>query len=487
MKKTLALLKQNVWIIGVLLGMICWIVDGVVDFLFFSQASLIENLFFLTPVEIWMRSFKFLILVIFGLIVHFGWRRQIKIQEELELSQEQGKRLLHQFRAILDGTSQHTGENFFPSMVQQLAATLKVRYAFIGILVDKDTRIQSRAFVENEKLLESISYDIKGGPCENVLNRAQSIYPKDLQKIFPKDLYFKENNIESYLGCPLTDTDGSPIGIMSVMDTKPFDEEETENIQSILKSFAARVEAEMRRISIEEKAEHYASELERSNQDLKEFAYIASHDLKEPLRKIMIFGEMFEKKMEPLDAEPKDLLMRMINGANRMNDLIDDLLQLSRIQTRASGLVKSDLNQIVKITLEELGVSVLETQAKIKIEELPTLKVDKIHIRQLFLNLISNSVKYKNPDRPLEITIHALKTEQNIWEISVTDNGIGFEEKYAKKIFKPFERLHNRETYGGTGMGLAICRKIVERHGGTITAKSSLGNGTTITFTLPEE
>jgi light-regulated signal transduction histidine kinase (bacteriophytochrome) len=387
----------------------------------------------------------------------------------------------------LDGTSQHTGEDFFPSIVKQLAATLEVRYAFIGSLIDKNTRIKSLAFVENDKLLEGIKYDLEGGPCEKVLNNTQCIYPNSLQETFPKDLFLKEKNIESYLGHPLTDMDGSPIGIMSVMDTEPFDEEETENIQSILKSFATRVEAEMRRMSVEKKMKHYASELERSNQDLQEFAYIASHDLKEPLRKIIIFGEMFEKKMEPLDAEPKDLLMRMTKGASRMNDLIDDLLQLSRIQTQASGLVKSDLNQIVETTLEEQGLPFLETEVKINVEELPTLEVDKVHIRQLFQNLISNSLKYRKPDQPLELTIHSSKNEQSFWEISVTDNGIGFDDRHIDRIFKPFERLHNRETYNGTGMGLAICRKIVERHGGTITAKSSMGNGATFTFTIPEE
>ena len=486
MKRAMALLKQNIWIIGLLLGMVCWVLDGLVDFLFFAQgSSLVETLFFPEPVEIWMRSFNFFILMLFSWIVQFFWSKQNKIQQELELSQGQGKRILHQYRAILDGTSQHTGEDFFPSMVKQLVETLNVRYAFIGSLVDKGKRLQSLTFFEDGKLLENMTYDLADTPCENILNLSECMYPNNIQKTFPQDHYLKENNIESYLGYPLTDMDGLPIGIMSVMDTKPINEDEAENIQSILKAFAARVEAEMRRIRIEEKMKHYASELERSNQDLQDFAYIASHDLKEPLRKIIIFGEMFERKVAPLGTEEKDLLMRMTNGAERMNGLIDDLLQLSRIQTQFSGRVKSDLSKIVKATLEELEFS--ETQAKINIEELPALKVDKVHIQQLFQNLLSNSLKYKKPDHPLEITIHSIKTEQNIWEISVTDNGIGFDEKHADKIFKPFERLHNRETYSGTGMGLAICKKIVERHSGTITAKSSLGNGATFTFTIPEE
>jgi signal transduction histidine kinase len=484
MNRTKALLEQNIWIIGILLGLISWFFDGLIDFLFFSQATLIESLFFPEPVEIWMRSFNFFILLVFGWIVHFGWNRQNKIQEDLELSQKQGKQLLHQFRSILEGTSQHTGEHFFSSMVKQLAETLNVRYAFIGTLDERHSKMQSLSFFSDGKFSEKIAYDLTGTPCESVLNKVQCVFTENVQKDFPEDHYLKENNIESYIGYALKDIDDSPIGIMSVMDTKPFDERE--NIQSILKAFAARVEAELRRIQIEKKLEHYAKKLEQSNQDLQEFAYIASHDLKEPLRKIMVFGEMFEKKVMPLDEEQKHLLTRITNGASRMNDLIDDLLQLSRIKTQSTTLVKWDLNKIVNKTLEELEATISETQAKIHIEKLPTLRVDKVHIHQLFQNLIGNSLKYKNPDLPPEINIFALKNKQEIWEISVTDNGIGFDEKYADKIFKPFERLHNRETYKGTGMGLAICKKIVERHNGTITAKGSEGKGTHFTFTLPD-
>lgn len=482
------LLKQNICLIGILVGGLCWVVDGLVDFLFFYQeTSLVENLFFPAPVKIWTRSFNFLIWAILGYIAHHCWNRKKLIQEELKISQEQGKRLLQQYRAILDGTSQHTGEDFFPSMAKQLAATLKVRYAFIGNLVDNGTRIQSLTFFEREEALENISFELKGTPCENVITSKQWVYPRNVQQAFRHNQFLKEKNIESYLGYRLSDIDDTPLGIMWVMDNEPFDEKETENIQSILKSFAARVEAEMRRIRVKKKADHYARELERSNTDLQDFAYIASHDLKEPLRKIIIFGEMFERKVAPLGNEEKDLLRRMTNGANRMNDLIDDLLRLSRIHTQSSILAKSDLNQVVKMTLEELEIPISETKAKITIEELPTLKVDKAHIQQLFQNLIGNSLKYKKPDHPLEITIGSQKSEEKIWEISVTDNGIGFDEKYLDRIFKPFERLHNRETYSGTGMGLAICRKIVERHSGTITAKSSDGNGTKFTFTIPEE
>ncbi len=190
--------------------------------------------------------------------------------------------------------------------------------------------------------------------------------------------------------------------------------------------------------------------------------------------------------MLPLDAEQKGLLMRMIKGANRMNALIDDLLQLSRIKTQSTARVKSDLNEIVTATLEEFDMQILESKARIHVEDLPTLKVDRVHIRQLFENLIGNALKYRNPDQSSDITICAQKNQQNSWQISVADNGIGFDEKYIDRIFKPFERLHGRETYDGTGMGLAICKKIVERHGGTITVKSSLGNGATFSFTLPE-
>ncbi len=485
-KRTITLLKQNIWIIGILLGMLSWVFDGVIDFMFFSRESLVKTIFIPESNEIWMRTFNFFILVAFGFFVHLAWNRQKKIQQDLKCSQEQGKQLLRQFRAILDGTGQDTGKNFFSSMVKQLAATLNVRDAFIGTLVDGETKMKSLAFISGENFLDTITYELAGTPCEKVLNEAQCIYNGNVQANFPKDDYLKENNINSYLGYPLTDMNGLPIGIMSVMDSNLFDNNAIENIQAILRAFAARVEAELRRIQIERKMKHYAEKLEQSNQDLQDFAYIASHDLKEPIRKIIIFGEMFERKVLPLDAEQKGLLMRMIKGANRMNALIDDLLQLSRIKTQSTAMVKSDLNQIVTATLEEFDFQILELKARIHVEDLPALKVDRVHMRQLFENLISNALKYRNPEQPPEITIRGQKNEHNIWQISVADNGIGFDEKYIDRIFKPFERLHGKETYDGTGMGLAICKKIVERHGGTIAVKSSHGNGATFSFTLHE-
>jgi transcriptional regulator with GAF, ATPase, and Fis domain len=290
MKQPITLLKQNIWIIGILLGILSWVFDGVIDFMFFNHEPLVETLFIPELNEIWMRTFNFFILVAFGFFVHLAWNRQKKIQQDLEWSQEQGKQLLRQFRAILEGTSQDTGKNFFPSMVKQLAATLNARDAFIGILEDGGTQMKSLAFISGGNFLDTITYELAGTPCEKVLNEAQCIYNGNVQESFPTDDYLKENNIKSYLGYPLTDMNGSPIGIMSVMHTELFADNAKENIEAILRAFAARVEAEMRRIQIENKMKHYAEKLEQSNQDLQDFAYIASHDLKEPIRKIIIFG-----------------------------------------------------------------------------------------------------------------------------------------------------------------------------------------------------
>ena len=487
MTKMLKFLKQNIWLIGVLLGVVSWFFDAFVDYLFFSHDPLVETLLFPSPSEIWMRSLNIFILVVFGLIVQFGWNRQNKIQEDLRLSQEQGRQCLNQFRAILDGTSQHTGENFFSSMVKHLASTLNVHYAFIGNLIEQRTKMQSLAFVSDGKLLDTMTYELDGTPCGNISEKSQCLYNGDVQSKFPKDVYLKENDIKSYLGVSLVDMNGSPLGIMSIMDTKLLDENEIENMQSTLRAFAARVEAEMRRIKVENKMQHYANKLEQSNQDLQDFAYIASHDLKEPLRKINILGEMLEESLETFNDKQKKIITHMINGANRMNYLVDDLLQLGLIKTKPTTLVELDLNKVVSAALEELDLQIIETNARIDVEDLPTLKVDKVYIQQLFNNLIGNAIKYKDPSHSPIITICAKKNLQNIWEFKIADNGIGFDEKYAEKIFKPFERLHNHETYGGTGMGLSICKKIIERHNGTLTAKSSIGNGTTFTFTIPQE
>lgn len=237
--------------------------------------------------------------------------------------------------------------------------------------------------------------------------------------------------------------------------------------------------------------EIYNRKLEASNRELEEFAYVASHDLQEPLRKIMAFGDRLRSKYTTvLDDVGRDYLLRMQNAAARMQSLISDLLNLSRISTRGQPFELVDLQAIVTDVLRDLETTIEQQGGSVEVSPLPTLAADPVQMRQLFQNLIGNALKFHEPGTaPLIKITCQFEHEQNaaypIYAIAVADYGIGFEEKYVDRIFQPFQRLHGAQTYEGTGMGLAICRRIVERHGGVISATSQPGLGATFTISLP--
>jgi PAS domain S-box-containing protein len=255
-----------------------------------------------------------------------------------------------------------------------------------------------------------------------------------------------------------------------------------------------------------EQETRYCQELARSNAELQQFASIASHDLQEPLRKIQAFGDRLKNKYsEVLTEQGRDYLERMQNAASRMQNLIDALLLLSRITTRAQPFVAVNLGEVVQEVLLDLEVRIDSEQARIELGSLPTIEADRLQMRQLLQNLIGNGLKFHAKDEPPQVKIWARLTDsQNIndqlakineeipflynpthCQIVVQDHGIGFDEKYTDRIFNVFQRLQGRSEYEGTGMGLAICRKIVERHNGSITAKSTPGQGATFIVTLP--
>lgn len=251
-----------------------------------------------------------------------------------------------------------------------------------------------------------------------------------------------------------------------------------------------------------------ATELARSNAELEQFAFVASHDLQEPLRKIQAFGDRLKTKCDEarLDAG-RDYLERMQSAAARMRRLIDDLLTFSRVISRTEPFVPVSLNTAVKEVLSDLEVSLEKTGAKIEVGELPTIEADAVQMRQLLQNLIGNALKFQPAGATPVVSIRgrlvapaavsgqtaflarkpgeAGVVEEQLCELVVQDNGIGFEEKYLDKIFAVFQRLHGRQEYEGTGVGLAVCRRIVDRHGGKITAQSQPGAGATFIVTLP--
>lgn len=227
--------------------------------------------------------------------------------------------------------------------------------------------------------------------------------------------------------------------------------------------------------------------LERSNQELQDFAYVASHDLQEPLRKIQAFGNLLESEYAEQLGEGADYLYRMRNAASRMSTLISDLLAFSRVTTKAKPSERVDLDRVVAGVLSDLESLVADTKGKVEVDELPVVYADPTHMRQLFQNLVGNALKFHKPDTAPKVTISYDESDPTFHVLRVKDNGIGFDQKYADRIFAVFQRLHEREAYEGTGIGLAVCRKIVERYGGTIKAKSAKGKGAEFIIQLPKK
>lgn len=230
-------------------------------------------------------------------------------------------------------------------------------------------------------------------------------------------------------------------------------------------------------------------ELKRSNAELQQFAYVSSHDLQEPLRTIASFTQLLEKRYKgKLDPDADEFIDYIIEAAKRMQQLINDLLEYSRVTTKGKEFELVYVNEVLNIVLSNLKISIDENNVKIIYDSLPTVNADSSQLVQLFQNIIGNAIKFRKPNEPPKIHITARKDEErNEYVFSVSDNGIGMEPQYAERIFIIFQRLHTREVYSGTGIGLSIAKRIIERHGGHIWVESKYGKGSTFNFTLPLE
>ena len=298
---------------------------------------------------------------------------------------------------------------------------------------------------------------------ERILKREDAIKGPD-----GRDVWLQTTKV------PLRDTSGNTIGLVGI---------------------AANITG---RKADEEQLRRFAAQLEQSNAELKNFASVASHDLQEPLRKIQAFGGRLRAKCaEQLGPKGLDYLERMEGAAQRMQVLIQDLLKLSRVTSRALPFEQCDLRAIALAVLGDLEVAIEQKDARVGIGDLPVIEGDPVQMHQIFLNLISNALKFQRPGETPVVTVSArvftpadaiitgAATGAAVCEITVQDNGIGFEACFVEQIFVVFQRLHTRTEYEGTGIGLAVCRKITDRHGGTIVAHSDPPGGAKFTITLP--
>lgn len=272
-----------------------------------------------------------------------------------------------------------------------------------------------------------------------------------------------------------------------------FDHPITRHGPADIRRMATSVEAMRQRLTAElhisgqahDRLAAQADELQRSNAELEQFAYVASHDLQEPLRKVASFSQMLRRRYRAqLDERANQYIDFAIDGANRMQTLINDLLEFSRVGRFHEARANVDLEEVYATTASTLSLAVEETGAHISHDPLPTVTGDPGQLGLLLQNLLSNAIKFRSPDRNPEINLSATRHD-DMWHFAVSDNGIGIAAEYVERIFVIFQRLHTREAYAGTGIGLAMCKKIVEFHGGSISVDTTHTPGTRVTFTLP--
>jgi signal transduction histidine kinase len=336
------------------------------------------------------------------------------------------------------------------------------------------------------------------GSCGLTLKRGERVIVEDIEQ----DPFWAGNpgldvqlkaGVRACQATPLVSRSGKPLGVFSTHYRTPHrpDDRELQLLDLLGRQASdiidrAQHEEALRRSrdELELRVRERTAELARKNQELQEFAYVASHDLTEPLRKILTFGDLLKTKSASLGEQESDYVSRMTGAANRMQELLDALLRYSRIETQARDFVPVKLHDIVHTVTADLEVSIKKIGAQLEIGFLPVINCDPYQWRQVFQNLIANALKYHRSEVRTIIKVYGEEREGTC-RILVEDNGIGFDEKYLDKIFQPFQRLHGRNEYPGTGTGLAICKKIVERHGGTITARSTPGKGSTFIVTLP--
>ena len=352
------------------------------------------------------------------------------------------------------------------------------------------------------------------GSCGTAVFRRETIIVTDIAEdplwADFRDLALR-HGLRACWSTPILDTDGRVLGTLAVYYREPRPPRPSHRQLIDLLTRTAAIAIERHRAgqklkelneSLERRVAERTAELEktnttlrRRNRELQDFAYAASHDLQEPLRKIRAFADLMRTDYEDrVDETGRYYLDRMQDGAKRMTRLITDLLALSRVATRGQSFVDVELNLIVSGVLSDLEYGTSETKGRVEVGELPTIEADPVQMRQLFQNVIGNALKFHRPDAPPMVQVTATVEHsdaltpgqmQPLCHITVQDNGIGFDEKYQERIFSPFQRLHGRSEYPGTGIGLALCRRIVERHHGTITATSTPGQGAAFVITLP--
>jgi PAS domain S-box-containing protein len=359
-------------------------------------------------------------------------------------------------------------------------------HVFFNFLVDeraKRLHLNACGGVPAEEARRFEWLDFGTAVCGCAARDAERVVVEDIQQTDdPRTELIKSLGVQAYAAFPLI-AQGRVLGTLSfgLRDRPRFTQEEL----SLMKAVADQVAIAIERQRVQAALRQAAENLKRSNLDLEQFAYVASHDLQEPLRAVGGYVKLLERNLpRPLDARIQGFIHGAFEGAVRMERLINDLLDYSRVDSRGRALVPTELDNVLRVALDNLQPRIASANAVVTCEALPKVAVDSTQIMQVFQNLIGNALKFRGEPPP---AVHVGASQQDgAWVISVRDNGIGIAPEYFGKLFHLFQRLHTRKEYPGTGIGLAVCKRIVERHGGTIWVESQLGQGATFFFSIPK-
>ncbi len=396
------------------------------------------------------------------------------------------RRVEEMLRTTVEGTSAATGGEFYRSLVQHLAQVLGVRYALIGELVaPKMQKIRTLAVFNSQDIAENFEYDLVNTPCANVVGKNTCLYEKDVRKRFPEDQLLHDLGAESYLGTPLFGSSGESLGILVVLDDKPFLSEVASLARSLLEIFASRAAAEIERMQVEAQREELLTSVEAKNAELVRFVYTVSHDLQTPLITIKGFlGMLEEEALKGNTEQLKDYAARIAGATDKMAQLLRDVLELSRIGRVVSPPEDVPLGELVDEVLELLDGRIAQQNIQVEIaDDLPVLCGDRFRLHQVMQNLIENAVKYMGDQPQPRIEIGNRKDGDEL-VCFVRDNGAGIEPRYQENIFELFSQLDQQAE--GTGVGLALVQRIIELDGGRMWVESpGLGHGSTFCFTMP--